>query len=236
MKAVIIAAGQSSRLWEKTDRSPKTLLPYGDGTILSTIVDNMKSCGIQEIIMIVGWKKSEIKSYVKSQDDFGIDVQFIYNEDWKRGNGISVLAAKAGVGDEPFIMSMCDHVVSPSAIKRMIEAKSTKNLLLVDWRVDDIFDIDDATKVQAENGDIVEIGKELKNYNSIDCGLFRLDSKFFAAMQKQLQQGNESISAAVTGLVEVENMGAVDMQNDEYWIDIDTPEAYQHALDIINEH
>ncbi len=231
MKAVIIAAGQSSRLWERTDRTPKTLLPFKNGTILSTIIENLQTCGIQDIVIVVGWKKKDIKEYVRANDNFGVTVTFVNNPDWRRGNGLSVLSAKHVVGKEPFILSMCDHIVSPKAIERLMKSKSKKNLLLVDKRVDDIFDIDDATKVKVKKKKIKKIGKELQKYNGIDCGVFRLDHKFFKSMKKQLKKEQESISAAVTGLIKKKNMGAVFMKKDEYWIDIDTPEAYQFALE-----
>ncbi len=231
MKAVIIAAGQSSRLWERTDRTPKTLLPFDKGTILSTIIKNLKKCGIHDIVIVVGWKKKEIKEYVRANDNFGANVTFVDNPEWRRGNGISVLAAKSVVGKEPFILSMCDHVVTPKAIKRLKKAKRKKNLLLVDKRIDQIFDIDDATKVKVKKKKIKRIGKELSRYNGIDCGVFRLDHRFFKSMKKQLKKDQESISAAVTGLIKKKKMGAVFMKKNEQWIDIDTPEAYQFAVE-----
>lgn len=231
MKAVIIAAGQSSRLWSKTNQSPKTLLPYKTGTILSKIVGNLKKCGIKDIVIVVGWKKAQIKKYVKEQQAFGGAVEFVDNPQWKRGNGISVLAAEKAVGGEPFLLSMCDHLVSPRAIKRLKKSKRQENLLLVDKRVDKIFDIDDATKVVLKKKKIRQIGKVLVEYNGIDCGVFRLDSRFFESMKKQLKEGQESISAAVTGLIEKKEMAAVFMKKKERWIDIDTPEAYQFALE-----
>jgi len=230
MKAVIIAAGQSSRLWKRTNRKPKTLLPFGNGTILSTIIDNLKSCGIHEFVLVVGWKKDQILEYVAGQKDLGAHMQVVDNTEWERGNGISVLAAKEAVGDGPFLLSMSDHIVSPEAIKQLVAFESPQNLLLVDERVNGVFDIDDATKVMVRSGNIVRIGKELTDYNAIDCGVFRLDGRFFEAMVGQATRGQESISAAVTGLIQQEAMGAVPMQKGATWIDIDTPEAYHHAL------
>jgi hypothetical protein len=45
-----------------------------------------------------------------------------------------------------------------------------------------------------------------------------------------LKQGGESISAAVEGLIRNRDMAAVFMEKGGEWIDIDTPEAYRHAL------
>lgn len=229
MKAVIIAAGQSSRLWEKTNHRPKTLLPYKKSTILSRIVRNLKKCGIEEIIIVVGWRKNDIIQYVTSQDNFGIRITFVENPEWRRGNGLSVLAAEREVGDEPFILSMCDHIVPPKAIKRLIRCKRRKNLLLVDKRIEKVFDLDDATKVLVKGKRILRIGKELEKYNGIDCGVFRLDGHFFRCMRAQAEKGLESISAGVTALIAEKRMGAVFIKKKK-WIDIDTPEAYRHAL------
>ena len=50
MKTVIIAAGIGSRLWPYTDRVPKTLLPFGQGTILSQIMSNFTTIGDQDAL------------------------------------------------------------------------------------------------------------------------------------------------------------------------------------------
>ena len=56
MKTIIIAAGQGSRLWETTDRVPKTLLPLGNGTVLSRIVANFAAVGVEEFVVVVGFR------------------------------------------------------------------------------------------------------------------------------------------------------------------------------------
>jgi len=49
-------------------------------------------------------------------------------------------------------------------------------------------------------------------------------------MREQLKTNQESISASVKGLIRNDDMQAVFLADDESWIDIDTPEAYQYAL------
>jgi choline kinase len=142
---------------------------------------------------------------------------------------LSVAAAKSAVRDESFILSMSDHVVSIEALRKISELESGKNLLLVDPRIEEIFDIDDATKVQVENGRITDIGKVLKSYNAIDCGIFRLTPRFFSAMDEQVRAGKESISGGIQKLISIGDMEAVLMNSDHWWIDLDTPESYIYA-------
>ncbi|HEM48894.1 MAG TPA: hypothetical protein ENO27_01660 [Caldithrix sp.] len=153
------------------------------------------------------------------------------NEEWLRGNGISVLLSEEATKGENFILSMSDHIVSESAIKRLIEYDSDYNLLLVDKRVNEIFDIDDATKVNLNGNQIVNIGKEIPVYNGIDCGVFRLKNNFYNAMRQQLKDDKESISAAIQILIENQDMHAVFTEKEDYWLDIDTPQAYKYGLE-----
>jgi len=136
MKAVIIAAGTSSRLWAKTNETPKTLLPYGKGTILSTILSNFSNAGINEFVIVLGFKSKHIENYLIKTPSFGYHINVIYNPDFKKGNGISVLMSEKVVGNEPFILSMSDHIVTPGAIRRVMRSRMNKNLLLVDKNID----------------------------------------------------------------------------------------------------
>jgi choline kinase len=232
MKAVIIAAGFSSRILQETNGIPKTLLPFGNGTILSAILNNFSRCGIKDFILVIGCESRKIINYVEMKDYFDYHITFVENPDWEKGNGLSVLAAEEVVAGEPFILSMSDHIIPASAIDRLIKFDSHKNLLLVDQRIDKIFDIDDATKVYVEMNKIIRIGKNIKGFNGIDCGVFRLNNRYFEAMRTQLKAGKESNTAAIEGLIQNYDMMAVFMEEHEDWIDIDTPAAYYHALKI----
>lgn len=229
MKVVIIAAGMGSRLWGNSNKVPKTLLPFGKGTILSTIIGNFKSIGFKRFVLVLGFKSEYITEYVAHEDGFGVSIEFVENPLWERGNGLSVAAAKPAVRDEPFLLSMSDHIVSVDALKKVADHISEKNLLLVDPRIDEVFDIEDATKVHVEDGRITDIGKELTTYNAIDCGIFRLTNRFFRAMEEQVKVGKESISAGIQKLIEADDMEGVLMDPHHHWIDLDTPESYVHA-------
>ncbi|KAA3657727.1 MAG: hypothetical protein DWQ10_12655 [Calditrichaeota bacterium] len=235
MKAVIVAAGMSSRLSDTTNDTPKTLLPFEDKTILYKILSNLSTAGVDEFIIVTGYKSELIENYLKANRNHGYDITLVYNPDFRRANGISVLAAENAVNGEPFILSMSDHIVTVGAIEKTINSSSDKNLLLVDEKVDAVFDIDDATKVDVKQNKIINIGKEIDQYNAIDCGIFRLNSRYFDAMRQKLQHGEESISAAINGLIRNDDMEAVFMDSKDYWIDIDTNDAYNYASESLQD-
>ncbi len=231
MKAIITAAGQSSRLWETTGREPKTLLPFGDGSIMSAILANFAAVGIREFVVVTGYRGDLIAQHLRAHANFGMAVDLLDNPEWHRGNGISVLRALEHLApEEPVILSMADHVVSPAALAAMRDAPPGLNLLLVDPRIDECFDLPDATKVQREGDRIAEIGKDLTRYDVLDCGVFRLDQRFRAALDAAVSQGREGISDGVRELVHGPGFGTVPLPAGAAWLDIDTPESYQHAL------
>jgi choline kinase len=154
----------------------------------------------------------------------------VENQEFMRGNGISVLSSEKVVGDDNFILSMSDHIVTPSAIRRVAASPSAANVLLVDPRISNVFDLIDATKVQTAGDRILRIGKNLSEFNALDCGIFRLTPRFYASMREQLALSRESISDAIAGLIKNEDMEAVYTQGNEQWFDIDTPASYADAL------
>ena len=59
LAAVITAAGLSSRMGDF-----KPLLPFGEGSIISRCVDNMKQAGAGEIIVVAGHRAEELKAHL----------------------------------------------------------------------------------------------------------------------------------------------------------------------------
>ncbi len=232
MKGVIIAAGFGSRLWNLSNKTPKTLLPYGNGTILSTIIGQLKAAGVTELGLVLGFNMQEICAYLETFDA-GMPIKIIENLEWERGNGISVHKAKDFCAGDSFILSMSDHVVHIEALRQIVQSPLKANLLLVDPYIEQNFDLDDATKVQLEGNDIVAIGKELKSYNALDCGIFRLQEDFFGAVETAEAKGIESISGAISELISAKRMQGVMVTAPYMWLDIDTPEAYNYALENI---
>jgi len=231
VKAIITAAGQSSRLWETTGREPKTLLPFGSGSILSAILENFGAAGVRDFLVVIGYRGDLIAEHLRTHDGFGFAVEILENPEWHRGNGLSVLRALTHLDpEEPVLLAMSDHLVSPGALLAVRDGPAATNLLLVDLRIGEVFDLDDATKVLLEGERIADIGKDLPRYDALDCGVFRLDQRFRIAMERAVSQGREGISDGVRELIHSAGFGTVALPAGSQWLDIDTPDAYRHAL------
>jgi choline kinase len=226
MEAIVIAAGQGTRLAATTGDSPKTLLPFGGGTVLSTLVANLRHIGVRRIRLVVGCRKEQIIACARGWK--GVTIH--ENERWQGGNGLSVLAALPDrVPEGGILLSMSDHLVPPRALAAMARDGSPHALLLTDRRVDRVFDLADATKLRLDGRRILAIGKELDPFDAIDCGIFRVTEAMRLALEANAREGRESITAAVQSLIRENTIEAVAIPEDCDWIDIDTPEAYAHA-------
>lgn len=230
MKALIIAAGRGSRLGGLTEELPKSLLPFGRDTILSQILHNFSTIGIGDFVIVVGYQAARITAYLAEHSSFGLRVSVVENQDWHRGNGVSVLRARDHVGSGAFLLSMSDHLVSPPALATLRNAPSSNNLLLVDPRLDVMVDLEDATKVEMQETRITRIGKDLERYDGFDCGVFRLDHRFFDAMTAELAQDRESITEGARQLIKEQAFEGVMLPPGCDWIDVDTPETYADAV------
>ena len=87
MKAIILAAGLSSRLYPLTLKRPKCLLDVGGVSIIERQIENIQKIGINDIIVVVGYKKDIIKKTL------GDKVKFRDYEDYDKTNNLHTLGA-----------------------------------------------------------------------------------------------------------------------------------------------
>ena len=66
MKAVILAAGVSRRLYPVTYEMPKCLIEVGAKSILDHQLEALQSSGIIDIVMVVGYFRELIISHVET--------------------------------------------------------------------------------------------------------------------------------------------------------------------------
>ena len=183
MKLVIIAAGMGSRLKSETKNNPKALTVINGHTIIDVILNNCVINEINEVVIITGYDKTSIRSYLNGRWD-NLNIDYIYNDEWNLENGISVLKAKSAIGhNDEFMISMSDHLYFADMMKKVKESSLSNRVVNVglDFNINDIFDIDDGMKVFAQPDTMMvkSMSKKLENYNAIDVSLFNCSYQFF---------------------------------------------------------
>lgn len=107
MKAVIPVAGEGTRLRPHTHTVPKPLLRVAGKPILGHILDDIADLGITDIVLIVGYRGSEIVDYVKA--NYEMDVSVVEQTE-RLGLGHAIYLSREYVGDEPVLIMLGDSI------------------------------------------------------------------------------------------------------------------------------
>ncbi|NHZ86951.1 MAG: NTP transferase domain-containing protein [Planctomycetia bacterium] len=233
MNLVIIAAGQGSRIRSSSGGIPKSLIKIKGKSIIDYLLENGKRIGVKKFIIVTGYRSKLIVDYL-NQFDFQVNIEVVENTQWELANGVSVLVAQSVVPkDEPFLLSMSDHLYDHHLLKKIAESSLENSIVNVgiDYKINEIFDIDDGMKVVVNNkrdSQISNMSKNLKEYDAIDCGVFKCDYSFFNIVKESCKNNNFSLSDACNILIQRKELVGIDI-NKSVWFDVDTPETLQHC-------
>lgn len=121
MKAVILAAGEGKRLRPITSTRPKPLIPIAGKPLLEHTILGLKAAGIDEVLLIVGYKEQLIKDYFGNGiDKFNLKIEYITQEEYL-GTAHAAGYAKDFVKDDTILMMYGDILVDPIVFKELVE-------------------------------------------------------------------------------------------------------------------
>lgn len=109
MKAVIPVAGVGSRLRPHTYTQPKALIPVAGKPILAYIIDQLRSEGIEDIVLVIGYLGSKIQDFVTERYP-GLNVEFVV-QDSRDGLGHAIWLARDVVGDDEMLILLGDTII-----------------------------------------------------------------------------------------------------------------------------
>src|SRR5437870_9419833 len=155
-EAVILMAGEGSRLRGSDGTFLKPLVPVLGRPLICYALDALVHAGIKKANFIVGYQSSQMTGAIRQLIPPALESCFIENHDWQKQNGISLLAA-AKHAMSPFLLTMSDHLFDQSIVDLLLRNAVVDQLnLAIDRKLDSIFDVDDAMKVQTRRDRILE--------------------------------------------------------------------------------
>ncbi|MFH1638962.1 MAG: bifunctional sugar-1-phosphate nucleotidylyltransferase/acetyltransferase [Chloroflexota bacterium] len=120
-QAVILAAGEGTRLRPFTVNKPKVMLSVAGKPILSYVIEALVKNGIRNIILIVGYRKEQVYNYFGSGADFGADIVYVTQEK-QVGTAHALAQARLVTGDE-FLVLPGDNLISAETIAEFTDVK-----------------------------------------------------------------------------------------------------------------
>ncbi|MEG3180173.1 phosphocholine cytidylyltransferase family protein [Sphingomonas sp. LT1P40] len=222
--AILLAAGEGSRLRAVVPSKP--LCHVAGRPLIEHAIQNLAAAGIKRVVVVLGYAAEVIEAHLDSCT-LPIPVETVRTDDYRKPNGVSLLAAECAVAGGEALLAMCDHLVEPALYRRVAQAGAGGGARLgVDRNIaSDLVDLDDVTRV-ATNGDrIVGIGKHLEPYDCFDTGVFAVGPALFAALRTlnapSLTEGMRIL--AMRGTARVIDCGTLG------WIDVDDQPALDKA-------
>ena len=195
MKAVILAAGEGKRLRPFTETMPKVMLPVGNKPILQHVFEAVKKSGINEVIVIVGYKKEVIMDYFK--DYKGVKINYI-NQEKQLGTAHALLHAKNQINNS-FIALAGDNIIDGKSILKLIKDKSEYSLLIKQHPHPSKYGV-----VFLEKGKLKKILEKPKEElgKFISTGIYKLPKSIFKNIQNLSSYGIYDLATVIQKIVD----------------------------------
>ncbi|MBU5537306.1 MAG: sugar phosphate nucleotidyltransferase [Candidatus Aenigmatarchaeota archaeon] len=184
MQAVMLLAGEGTRMRPLTYTKPKPLLKFCNQTILQHNLEQLKHVGIKDIILVVGYLQASVRKFLENFE--GFNFRFVI-QDRQLGTGHALMQAKDYIKDKNFLVIYGDDLYHHEDIEKIL-----KNDLCVTAK-----EVDDPTRFGIfilENGFVESLVEKPENFisNLANTGLYMLNKDIFKFLENiPISQRNE---------------------------------------------
>lgn len=218
MKAIIMAGGFGSRLRPLTDILPKPMMPIINKPIIEYIVELLKSHGIVDIAMTLGYKPEKITEYFGDGARFGVNIRY-FIEDTPLGTAGSVKATGDFICDSAVIISG-DAFTNIDLSKMIAEHLSTNATMTMAVKyVDDVCSF--GVVKYDENKSITAFAEKPKFSleHMVNTGIYIVEKTVLEFIPEGRYDFSKDLFPRIMPLMKVYEM-------QEYWSDIGTLSSY----------
>ena len=118
--AVVMAAGVGSRLRPLTDRYAKPVLPIDGRPVISTLLRELASAGVEHVALVTGYLAEQIETLVEDGAAFGISLRIVRQPE-PIGSADAVRRALDDGVRPPFLVSAADTVFGRGDVRRFLD-------------------------------------------------------------------------------------------------------------------
>ena len=229
MKAIILAAGSGTRMYPYTHDKPKCLLDIGNISILEHQINTIRDCGINEIVVVVGFRFERVEDFLRSYDDLGMRINTLYNPFYQSTNSLVSLWIARSELDEDVVVMNGDDVYEADVLDKALSVRDEKICLPIKKRPR--YEREDM-KIIVDDGRITKISKEISNAETSaesvgirvfrDTGVELLKRAVEEEVRNPGAEGKWYISSIHRLISKGYGIRPLDI-GELYWMDVDCP-------------
>ena len=221
--AVVLAAGEGTRLRPLTRNRPKPMLPAADRPILEHVFDALIDAGVERLHVVVGYKRDRV------QDHFGptyrnVPVSYVAQEK-QLGSGHALLQAREAVADEDgFLVVNGDQVIERGMVADVFDAFEGSGASAV-LAAAESADVSHYGAVVMDGDDVADLVEkpEEGDYRLLNAGVYAFDGAIFEAIEDTPRvRGELALTDTIERLIETDQRvrGVV---TEGLWVDATYP-------------
>lgn len=173
MKAIILSAGEGSRMRPLTLTKPKTMLPVAGKPIIQYNIESLRNSGIKDILLIVRYKEEMVRDYFGDGSEFGVNISYQTQKDFL-GTANAIGYGKGFINDSLLVLNgdiILDDEIITEIIKKYNQLKPDTLMVLTEVEDPSAFGV-----VEIENDNIKSIvekpKKEEAPSNLVNAGIY----------------------------------------------------------------
>ena len=237
MKAIILSAGQGSRLGHLTDDRPKCLIEFGGKSLLDWQLDTLAANGVDEVVVVTGFRDDQIETMLGRRSG-GPKVRTLFNPFFKVADNLgSLYMVRHELAGECLVWNG-DTLVSRALMAKVVGNDTPGICVTIDRKP--AYDDDDMKVVADPDGRLRAIGKRIKdgvNAESIGLLAFRGGGaeRFADAIGKAMRTSEGTTIwylRVIHHLAQDGDVRTLDISG-EQWGEVDFPEDVGPAHELV---
>ena len=238
MKAIILSAGQGSRLGHLVDDRPKCLIDFGGRTLLDRQLDTLAANGIDEVVVVTGFRDDQIEAAIAARTG-GPHIRTIFNPFYKVADNLGSLYIARDELTGDCLVWNGDTLVSDSLMARVVANRRSGICVTIDRK--DGYDDDDRKVVTDGEGRLPAIGKRLPmgNVNAESIGLLAFRDggaeQFSEAIDRAIRTAEGTTIwylRVIHQIAQKADVWTLDIQGEE-WGEVDFPPDVESARALV---
>ncbi len=215
--AVVLAAGEGSRMRPLTYTRPKVMLPIANRPMLEHLIVEAREAGITDYVLVVGYREEEVRGYFGDGKRWNVSIR--YSSQRMQGGTADAVRCAEGMVTGPFLLMNGDMMVKRADIARLLKKETTTIGAI------EVEDTRDLGLLEVKGTRVVHVLEKVKEASSklANAGLYLFTPEVFEAIVRTPKSPRGEYEITTTLQMMIDAGTPVGFQKIGYWRDLSYP-------------